>query len=1026
MTIALVQISDIHFSDNSKNIASRAIAVKSAVLAKIPAPEAIFLVLTGDIANTGAESEYELAKEFIAKLETSLLESGTHRPHIVAIPGNHDLHLQRESEVRSFILENIEQYVSKGIDTAGNGFAEVLAPQNNFFDFQAAVSGCSPLPVCERLYYERTFAVGDRVVRFGCFNTAWLSRRHEIQSKLFLPKQTLSAKTPENVDLSIALFHHPSNWLNANNAKEVGHFVEKNFDVVLTGHEHDPDVIRTLNKNGEAIDFLRAPAFNDPQVEQNGFQLLAINFDEGIQTVSTFCWQGSRFTESGTTLWRLRRNAGRPINPYQIREEFLTEIQDMGTGFRHPRCVPPQCKLRLRDLFIYPDITWVEIDKIISKNGPVSTTVNGITFVEFLHRHRKVVLFGHGESGKTSFAKVVFEDLQKRGFLPLLLSGAELKGIREDADLVAILSDAAIQQFSMSSGEPFLQADELLRVLIIDDFEKCKMSTTGRKRLMELIERRFKTVLVFASEIVRIQDMTEAHESEPFYGFERCLMKEFGRFHRQSLIRAWHRLGREGLSEIDDHIERLVANTDKTVQTLLGKNVLPHFPVTILTILQLMETKDAANTASGAYGYLYEALLKLALAEINPRDVDEKITYISGIGFAMFSSRHPVMTEEELRQEHDKYCETYDMVREFSKVTSDLLKAEVLVESNKSYRFKYQYIYYYSVAKYFQDHISELRPRLNEIAAHVYGEANANVLIFYVYLTKDQELIQRLVSDATRIYRNVKPCDLEKDVDFLNKLAKEMPPPLELVCGNPSEHRDEYNRKQDEARAQIPELTLEEHEISYDDTAQDLIKVTIAFKTLEILGQVLRNFTGSLPGPLKLEITRECYSLGLRTLNALLQIASSDIGSMRQYFGSLIAERSGITDPKELATRADDYIVWIGHALSTVTVKRVSYAVGHENLTNTYQRIVEDSNELSVQIIDTAIKLDHFERIPEKELTALSFKVRKNPCAYSVLRELVAEFLYFYNIGFPTMQRLGSQWKIAVQKPKYLANRSKK
>jgi predicted MPP superfamily phosphohydrolase len=1026
MPIALIQISDIHFHETSDRIASRATAVGSAVLAKIPQPEAIFILLTGDIANSGAKAEYKVAEGFVERLKKSLHDQGIMSVEVVAIPGNHDLDLRVPSDIRQFILENLDNYLSKEIDTSGSGFAEVLSPQDNFFEFEAIASGASVIPVQQRLFYQRTFTVGEHSIRFGCFNTAWLSRRQEIQAKLFVPKFALSAETPEAVDLSIALFHHPSNWLYADNAKEVSRFIERNFDVVLTGHEHDPDLVRSLKMSGESIDFLRAPAFSDSQVDFNGFQCLTIDFEASLQTVSTFGWNGTRFTEADTGLFKLLRNSGRPSSPFEIRDEFLIEVRDIGTGFRHPRCVPPQCVLRLRDLYIYPDMTWVKIEKILSKSGAKNDAVNGANFVEFLHRHHKVVIFGQSDSGKTSFAKILFEDLLKRGFLPLLVSGTDLRNVRDDAKLVETLSRACVRQFAMNSGEPFFQAEPLLRVLIIDDFEKCKMSTDGRRQLMNLIGKRFGTVLVLASEIVRIQDMTEARESEPFYGFEQCLMKQFGRFHRQSLIRAWLRLGREGWSEIDEDIERQVATTDKTVQTLLGKNVLPHFPVTILTILQLMETKEAANTANGSYGYLYEALLKLTLAEIGPQDVDEKITYISGIGYTMFSSSRPVMTEEELREEHQRYSATFDMVRDFSKVTSDLLRAEVLVESNKTYRFKYQYIYYYSVAKYFQDHIPELRQRLNEIAAHVYGEANANVLIFYVYLTKDQELIKRLVSDAKRIYSNIKPCDLDKDVDFLNRLAKEQPAPLVLECGDPGARRDEYNRRQDEAAAENPPLVLEDSEIGYDEAATDIIKITIAFKTLEILGQVLRNFTGSLPGPLKLDITQECYALGLRTLHAVLMIASSGIDSMRQYFGSLISERSGITDPKELANRTDDYIVWIGQALATVTVKRVSYAVGHENLTNTYQRIVEGSKELSVRIIDAAIKLDHFERVPEKELTSLASLVRKNPCAYSVIRELVAEFLYFYNLDFPKMQSLGSQWHIAVQKPKYLSNRSKK
>ena len=134
-------------------------------------------------------------------------------------------------------------------------------------------------------------------------------------------------------------------------------------------------------------------------------------------------------------------------------------------------------------------------------------------------------------------------------------------------------------------------------------------------------------------------------------------------------------------------IETLVIRLDKTISTVLGKNVLPHHPVTILTMLQILEGTDTTNTANGAYGYMYEVLLKSALAKVNPQDVDEKITYISGIGYAMFRAEQPMLTEEELRQTHTEYCDRYDMIRDFSRMTADLINAEVLVESRKMYRF---------------------------------------------------------------------------------------------------------------------------------------------------------------------------------------------------------------------------------------------------------------------------------------------------------------------------------------------------
>jgi hypothetical protein len=110
----------------------------------------------------------------------------------------------------------------------------------------------------------------------------------------------------------------------------------------------------------------------------------------------------------------------------------------------------------------------------------------------------------------------------------------------------------------------------------------------------------------------------------------------------------------------------------------------------------------------------------------------------------------------------------------------------------------------------------------------------------------------------------------------------------------------------------------------------------------------------------------------------------------------------------------------------SLRVDRVSYAAGHVDLTRIYRRVLETDARLSIQIIDAAIRLDHFEHIPFEELEALSRRVRSNNFAFTVIRELVGDYVYFYERQFPTMQKLGKQWNIAVTAPKFLGSRSKK
>ena len=58
-------------------------------------------------------------------------------------------------------------------------------------------------------------------------------------------------------------------------------------------------------------------------------------------------------------------------------------------------------------------------------------------------------------------------------------------------------------------------------------------------------------------------------------------------------------------------------------------------------------------------------------------------------------------------------------------------------------------------------------------------------------------------------------------------------------------------------------------------------------------------------------------------------------------------------------------------------------------------------------IMNLSIKLDNFGRIPEYDVTALEQKLRANITAYTILRLLVADYLYYL---FPVTMRLNKKW----------------
>jgi len=49
------------------------------------------------------------------------------------------------------------------------------------------------------------------------------------------------ADVAEKNTISIAVFHHPYNWFESEFAKDFKSYISSHFDLVMTGHEHDPD-----------------------------------------------------------------------------------------------------------------------------------------------------------------------------------------------------------------------------------------------------------------------------------------------------------------------------------------------------------------------------------------------------------------------------------------------------------------------------------------------------------------------------------------------------------------------------------------------------------------------------------------------------------------------------------------------------------------------------------------------------------------------------------------------------------------
>ena len=471
----------------------------------------------------------------------------------------------------------------------------------------------------------------------------------------------------------------------------------------------------------------------------------------------------------------------------------------------------------------------------------------------------------------------------------------------------------------------------------------------------------------------------------------------------------WMLLG-ESVDPADDAFVQQLHRTTETLDTLIGRNYVPSYPVYVLSVLQASDSATPIDITASTHGYFYELFIRTNLARGRTRkDFDIIASYLAFIAYQMQQRRTRTISEGDLEDIHDDYEERYDISRPFGEMTRQLVDQGILARVNDGYGFKYTYLYNYFVASYLRDHITEpdIGNVLAEIARNLHSENNANILLFLAHLSKDPIILNELLSASRDLYSGYCPAELDKDIAFLADLLPELP---EVVYedNDPRANREELLSEMD--RHSPPEMGLEELTVEEEDTDVDkedpIVRFVTALRHLEILGQVLKNFPGSLEGSIKLDITRECYHLGLRTLSVVLQMAQSEQSEILHYMSREIRLRHRGMASWEVNNRAKESLIGMLHMLSYGLIRRVAKAVGSRDLFRTYKRLLGESRAPAFSLINSALNIDNSSVFPHDLVKRVGNDFKDAPLPLSVLRHLVVAHFHLFPVDFKIKQSI--------------------
>jgi ABC-type oligopeptide transport system ATPase subunit len=1028
MSIAIVQLSDLHIMDSHNEVLSRATKVVSAVRSCVPSADIALLLYSGDLAFSGKEEQYELADSFCSEVK-ALFESECAATAEVFVSGNHDVDFGTVPDELRDIANTRAKTDVDSVSPSGTVARRLLEQQAAFYNFVARRLGCVTLSPEQQLFRKQRVQYGTTTIDLNLVNTAFSSTLNERPGSLVFPTQIIPDDVAADADLIISVLHHPLHWLEPSNARRLKRFVESGCDLIFTGHEHLPDAFIKVRTKDDQSCYVEGSALYDPPT-RSAFNVVEVDLLSKSVHVYTCCWTNDLYVPGPAREFPLIRHFA-VGSKFHNTPDYSDYLEDPGTFYTHPH----KKDLRLTDFFVSPTL------KRNTKGAP--TFVESADCLKFLREERHITILGEEGSGKTALAKTLYRSyLSETSDVPLLINGSNFEGVG-DKNVRSLIRKTVEVQYGGSRSEHYSQLPKSSKILIIDDWHKVRFNDRGRARLMRQLKELFGGIVCFASDMLSVQTITTTGDSETvFADFEQCSLSEFGVRLRGQLAEKWHATGREFTAEEDD-LSYEVKQSENRINSILEKNFLPSFPFVVLTLLQADSTQVGSATL-GSYGHLYEVLITRRLGESSDKatDLGMKYTYISRMAYCLFSNDKRRISAAEMTAINNSYCADYGQTVDLQKMLRELQQAQIISWDGDEIRFKYRACYCYFVAKFFQENLpsdeDNLRQQILYIADRVYFEDYANIIIFVVFLTKDPLVIKRIIANAGMIYADLAPCNFTTHVEFINSLLKETPKKL-IDAIDVRKNRDDFRRQQDEANdddGDEEHLERSDSKIEYGSAISDSQKVSIAFTNLRIVGHILRNFTGVLKKEPKKQLAHAGYCLTLRVMKRFLDMVRENLDQFRLQMAEVIKVRQALeardeydlVSDDELKRRADEELITLVRAIGFLIIKRLSMNLGSEDLAITYEEIKKywGKDDAAVRLIDLAVKLDHFKGAPGTEIEDLATLFRKNPYSFTLLQDLVAEYLYLNVSDQIRQQKIASLVDISISgQPGFLLHKRK-
>ena len=708
-----------------------------------------------------------------------------------------------------------------------------------------------------------------------------------------------------------------------------------------------------------------------------------------------------------------------------LNESYVKVLNDIGIKLTHPN----KSELILSDIFVYQDLQDIEDNTKIKISSQKLLNIK---------EYPKCVIFGEEVSGKTALIKTLQKEFNQIGLTPVFIDAKDIKSSDLTKFEIQLYKNFTKQYIEIKHDIFKNQYDKM--IILIDNFESLPIKKLNYKSsFLKMINNNFSNTLIFSDDSAEMELMIKEDFRGKLDGFKFFKIKEYGYELRDKMAEKWISIGQEELIHDNELMERK-DDFSKKLETVIGNKFIPKYPLYIITLLQQIEAGTNSNLGGSAYAEFYNYLIVQAMGNVGIKsdELDFYHTYLSYIAYYFFINRKRELERAEIEKIHNQYSTEYHK-KNFSTVYDKLVCAKLIRENNDLYSFGHNYIYYFYVAKYFSDNMekrnksNEIKDQIDKLIKRLYVSEFANIIIFLIHhsKTRAESIIDKILDEARQIFRDTACATLSvNELCEINKLVTEEIKTI-IEDRTPNEYRAKELKTKDELYDIEEDKEREKQESlpSYNEEIKELDvfgKINLSIKLMEIIGQIAKNYYGSLEKNDKKILLSEVCSLGLRNLKFFINQFNEYGPLLEKEIQDKVKKKNTISklDAEKISKRI---IFNFMELICIFFIKKISSNIVSKNLFEDIDGLESDSEVM--KLINTSTKLYFPNGLNKDKVVLLSqnFSSLNNSVAKELLKFLVIEHFYKFDVDLRKKQEICDKIGIGIATRKnILASKSKK